>query len=180
MTTPPDDRLDGPVHTWFELTYANYQVLHRTLMQSMPVAWQERMVDCLEELREAYAHIEHPQYKVEAAREATYNELDPDDMARLGVQRSEEAGGDVYFDGGDEHEPYERVMVPIGADPIPHYNRGRTYLPPGEFTPTSALTRWDRNGRPCVDPQCGDSTWDHACPVPPADVIAQTGGQPGG
>ena len=29
---------------------------------------------------------------------------------------------------------------------------------------------WIYEGRPCNDPQCGDSTWDHDCPTPPVGV----------
>lgn len=48
-----DGRNDGPVHGWFGLTYASYLVLQRSLMQAMPVEWQERIVACLNELRDA-------------------------------------------------------------------------------------------------------------------------------
>jgi hypothetical protein len=85
-------RLDGPIHEWFGLTYANYQVIPRTLMQSMPVEWQERMVTCLRELDAAYAHLDHPPgYWI----------------------RAHGLGGQFI------------------KDPVPHYNRGRTFLPPG-------------------------------------------------
>lgn len=47
-----------PVHGWFELSYSSYLVLPRSLMQSMPVGWQARMVECLEEMREAFAHLD--------------------------------------------------------------------------------------------------------------------------
>jgi hypothetical protein len=54
-----------PVHLWFGLTYANYLVLHRSLMQSMPVEWQRRMVRCLAEFEDAFRHIERAeQYEV--------------------------------------------------------------------------------------------------------------------
>jgi hypothetical protein len=43
-----------PIHDWFELTYANYLVIPRSLLQGMPVEWQERMVQLLEEMRETY------------------------------------------------------------------------------------------------------------------------------
>lgn len=29
---------------------------------------------------------------------------------------------------------------------------------------------WIAKSRPCYDPQCNDSTWDHPCPVPPPGV----------
>lgn len=37
------------VHSWFELTYAKYLTLPRSLLQNMPPEWQERFVTCLEE-----------------------------------------------------------------------------------------------------------------------------------
>lgn len=41
----------------------------------------------------------------------------------------------------------------------------------GYRKPTASLTeQWIANGRPCMDPQCNDSTWDHPCPVPPIGV----------
>lgn len=42
---PGADRL----HTWWELSYASYLVLPRSLMQSMPDEWQDRMAALLEE-----------------------------------------------------------------------------------------------------------------------------------
>ncbi len=60
-------RLNGPLHEWFELSYASYLTLHRTLLQSMPVEWQERMVGLLTELSESFAHLQHPHtYSVHA------------------------------------------------------------------------------------------------------------------
>lgn len=45
-----DGRRDGPVHGWFELSYAQYLTIPRSVLQSMPVGWQERFVECLEQL----------------------------------------------------------------------------------------------------------------------------------
>lgn len=41
---------DQPMHDWFSLTYANYLVLPRSLIQEMPVEWQKRFVALLEEM----------------------------------------------------------------------------------------------------------------------------------
>jgi hypothetical protein len=138
--TPADaEDLDvEAIHGWFGLTYSNYQVLHRTLMQSMPAEWQRRMVACLEELQAAYSHIDHPDaFIVEAAVECEYQDLNDADMRELGITRGDTDGeGDSeerYYDRrGDEHQPWERILVPApGGDPIPPYNRGRTRVAPG-------------------------------------------------
>jgi hypothetical protein len=138
---PPDDRLNGPIHTWFGLSYSNYQVLHRTLMQSMPVEWQERMVACLDELSDAFRHIEHADcYEVTAASEWPYGELSEGQMKALGVEPCEPQDADpgeaerpnrFYDRDGNEHYEHDRVLVPLlRGDPVPHYNRGRTFVEP--------------------------------------------------
>lgn len=39
-----------PIHTWFGLTYAQYLTIPRSILQSMPVDWQQEFVDLLNEL----------------------------------------------------------------------------------------------------------------------------------
>jgi hypothetical protein len=90
---PTSDR----VHGYFGLTYANYLVEPRSLLQSMPDEWQERFISCLEELDEAYRHLDRPPFYSVQARN---------------------------YDGK------------ITRDPAPHYNRGRTFVPPN---PSSRL-----------------------------------------
>lgn len=40
----------GPLHAWFELSYAQYLTIPRSVLQSMPIEWQERFARCLYEL----------------------------------------------------------------------------------------------------------------------------------
>lgn len=46
------ERYDEPVHEWFGLTYAQYLTIPRSVLQSMPKEWQDRFVQCLDELDE--------------------------------------------------------------------------------------------------------------------------------
>ncbi len=49
------DRLllsNEPIHLWFELSYAQYLTIPRSVLQSMPVEWQRRFVECLEQMDE--------------------------------------------------------------------------------------------------------------------------------
>lgn len=56
-----------PVHGWFGLTYANYLVLPRTLLQSMPAKWQRLFIRMVSDLQAAFAHVEWPDsYQVRA------------------------------------------------------------------------------------------------------------------
>jgi hypothetical protein len=41
-----------PIHEWFELSYAQYLTIPRSVLQSMPLEWQKTFVDCLIELDE--------------------------------------------------------------------------------------------------------------------------------
>lgn len=142
MTTTPaeqNERLDGPIHGWFGLTYSNYLVLHRSMMQSMPVDWQERAVALFDELDGAFTNLDRaPAYIVTPAEEREYGELTQAEYNDLGIGHSAAVStvreaGDVYYDrDGNDHQPSDPVLVPIGADPIPHYNRGRTFI---EATP---------------------------------------------
>lgn len=127
MTRPESDR----VHTWFELSYSDYQVVPRVLMQSMPDEWQHQMVDCLEELRDAYSHVEQaPGYEVNPVRWTYVSELSDGALAVAGVTCEERDGETYYWDRhGNEVESHERVGLPVD-EPLPHYNRGRAYVEP--------------------------------------------------
>lgn len=150
--TRPPHPTDGPVQDWFGLSYSNYQVVHRALMQSMPLDWQTRMVSCLEELGAAFRHIEQPHaFHVQAATEHIVNEMTPAELATAGIEDDWYAGqtppahltddelaqwqaeheqvAPCYYQDGRELDPHERVLLPA-HDPIPHYNRGRTYIEP--------------------------------------------------
>lgn len=123
--TPDEERnlrLDGPIHLWFGLTYSNYLVLHRSMMQSMPVAWQERAVILFDELDQAFPELERPSsFIVIAAIERDYGDLSDADKKAVDVR------------DGHDHEPWQHVLVPLpGGDPVPHYNRGRTFIEPDE------------------------------------------------
>lgn len=147
MTTETDDLTGTDIHTWFSLSYCNYLVLHRTLLQSMPREWQVRFTAMLEELDAAFDHVERPAYfKVEAAEEHEYGDLTDAQRARLRIVRHEEpctvehdheenfglnCDDRVTFEDDErmDIEPDERVLITC-ADPVPHYNRGRAHVEP--------------------------------------------------
>jgi hypothetical protein len=54
------------IHSWFGLTYANYLVLPRSVLQSMPDEWQSGFVAMLRDLEVAYGHLDWPEYAVNA------------------------------------------------------------------------------------------------------------------
>ena len=67
-----------PVHDWFELTYAQYLTIPRSVLQSMPIEWQARFVQCLEELDQAIDwRPESGRYWVQLKDAAGYYVADP-------------------------------------------------------------------------------------------------------
>src|SRR5262249_20531242 len=60
--------IEEPVHEYFCLTYAAYQVIPRSIAQSMPVAWQRRFVRLMRQMdEECRRHgISMPSYTVYA------------------------------------------------------------------------------------------------------------------
>lgn len=123
---------DEAIHDWFGLTYANYLVLPRAVLQSMPSEWQERFVLCLRQLGDATRELEFPaSYDVRVlARHADCitpfvecPDCEGDVRADCAVCGGE---GEIEDPEGPRYETAEEVG--FRADPIPHYNRGRTRL----------------------------------------------------
>ncbi len=146
MTTEPEryERTSGPVHGWFGLTYANFLVIHRAQLQSMPADWQERFVELLEDLGAAYAHLDVPDFEVATVRDSYVGDLTPDEMRLLGITRDDDGDDDAYYDRtGRELSTHDHVGVPV-PDPVPHYRHA--YLPPDETA--IAAARRDREELP--------------------------------
>lgn len=119
------------VHTYFGLSYSNYLVRPRTLLQSMPEEWQERFVGCLEEMDAAFEHVpQAPSYNVQPASWKYVSELTDEEREEAGVVLEWPSDEARYFDRhGNELEDISQV--PLAADePIPPYNRGRTHIEP--------------------------------------------------
>ncbi|MFG3244143.1 hypothetical protein [Streptomyces sp. NPDC048157] len=142
------------IHTHFSFSYANYLVLPRTLLQSMPIEWQTKFVALLEEFNTAFEHVTQAEaYDVQTGAEVIVSEMGFDLLEEAGIKQDWYAGENppegldeaalnewknehevdapTYYDkDGREMDPNERVFVADGPDPVPHYNRGRTRVEP--------------------------------------------------
>lgn len=121
-----------PIHLWFNLTYANYLVLPRSVLQSMPQPWQARFCTLLDELHELFGGLDWPSYDVRAlAREQEFITpyVDCPECGEVGGDADcPTCGGETEIEDpeGPRYETPEEVG--FRDDPIPHYNRGRTRL----------------------------------------------------
>ena len=125
----PYERTSGPVHAKFGLTYANFLVIHRAQLQSMPLDWQARFVDLLEDLDAAYPDP-GPDFEVATVRDAYVEELTDDELKLLGIARDCGEDETTYTDKtGRELRGGAHVGIPV-PDPVPYYKHA--YLPPDE------------------------------------------------
>ena len=142
MTATPETQTTSTeavedVHAYFGLSYANYLVLPRTLMQSMPEEWQIEFVNLLNELHDAFEDVpQAPTYQVTAGKTVTLDEMTESQLHAACI--------DVEGDSGDGPGPETRYhrrsdgaeltgqdygFLP-GNDPVPHYDRGRARVQP--------------------------------------------------
>ena len=54
MSNSPLTEFSQPIHDWFELTYAQYLTVPRSIMEAMPVEWQAQMAALLDELDDTF------------------------------------------------------------------------------------------------------------------------------
>lgn len=123
---------DGAIHEYFSLSYANYLLLERTLLQSMPLKWQRHFVDLLQVFNEAFNHLQRaPGWKIEPVIWKTPEDFDRKELKKHGLTAQKTMGKTLYFDAdGNEYESWESCVPIPTEDPIPHYNRGRTFIAP--------------------------------------------------
>lgn len=96
-----------PVHEFFGLTYASYLVVPRSVLQSMPPEWQEKLVSLLKE--------------AEARMDRRYG------FGKWGVEWP--LGYVVML----RHNGTGKLVSPAKADPLNDYDRGRRNLLPDEL-----------------------------------------------
>ncbi|MFF3959157.1 hypothetical protein ACFYY1_39085 [Streptomyces sp. NPDC001890] len=127
----PDTRTEE-IHKHFGLSYANYLVIPRTLLQSMPDEWQTPFVALLNELDEAFQHVPQAEaYEVTPGKWRAVDDMTTDEMHSLNTRTDTLADGTPYPKRDDwyDQDPDEQHFLE-DEDPVPHYNRGRTHVEP--------------------------------------------------
>lgn len=70
-----------PIHAFFELTYASYLVLPRSVLQSAPLSWQRRFVQCLHDLEAMFGSTNPPEGEYEVRIRDAAGKYRPDPLS---------------------------------------------------------------------------------------------------
>jgi hypothetical protein len=153
---------------------ANYVVLPRSLVEAMPLPWQQHMAYLLSEFHQAFSHVTWPIYRVQPSRHEKLTDLDEEQLAEVGYLVEIDADGEVVYRdraGRLVERPAETTVLVSCLDPIP---------PPRPPAGTA------RAAGPRPGPAAGGPGNGHPAPVdqeppdtPPTGLPAQQVRQPG-
>lgn len=160
----------APLHDYFSSARpgadANYVVLPRSLMEAMPLPWQQHMHYLLSEFHQAYSHVTWPVYRVQPSRHEKLVDLDEEQLAEVGYLVEIDANGELVYrnrSGRVVEQPADTTVLVSCLDPIP---------PPRNPNATAQDT-----GRPAAprpgplnQPRPADSRPADARPVDPRPV----------
>ncbi|MEO6084512.1 MAG: hypothetical protein ABIQ18_15535 [Umezawaea sp.] len=102
-----------------------YVVLPRTLVESMPLPWQQHMAHLLAELHHHAAHLNWPHYRVVPSRVEKLVDLDEEQLAEVGAIMEIDSDGELVYrerNGGRISDPESRTVMVSCVDPIPAEN----------------------------------------------------------
>ncbi|MEV0681104.1 hypothetical protein AB0I60_31760 [Actinosynnema sp. NPDC050436] len=100
----------------------SYAVLPRSLVEAMPLPWQQQMTHLMAEFHRSFAHLGWPVYRVIPSRRERLVDLDEEQLAEVGAIMEIDADGElVYRDrsGTRIDDPENRVVLVSVLDPIP-------------------------------------------------------------
>lgn len=110
------DRYDGPVHAFFGLSYAHYLAVPRSLLESMPLVWQQQFIDLMNQM------LEKPAGKVFAEHHYLVQRTDPDVDEQIREARDANHARDFEGENGGEDEQSAEVPAPkVIEDPFFNY-----------------------------------------------------------
>ena len=98
-----------------------YLVLPRALAESMPLPWQQRLAQLLNELQQAYGHLPWPVYRVVPSRPERLADLDEEQLAEVGCLVEIDGDGELRYrdrDGRVIENPEQHEVLVSCLDPI--------------------------------------------------------------
>lgn len=102
---------------------AEYVVLPRSLLATMPVTWQQQLADILDELHDATREASWPAaYRVTALRRVRLTDLQETELRRIGVQADYDDDGQLVYRHARSSQPItspeRRLVLAPTTDPL--------------------------------------------------------------
>jgi hypothetical protein len=115
----------------------DYVVLPKGLVESMPLPWQQAMVQIMQEFHQAYAHLDWPEYRVVPSRREKLVNLDEEQLTEAGYLVEIDVDGELVYrerSGKRIENPEETEVLVSCPDPIPaQYRNANEDTPPRGF-----------------------------------------------
>lgn len=180
-----------PLHDYFATPRpgadAGYVVLPRSLVEAMPLPWQQQMTYLLGEFHQAFAHVSWPIYRVQPSRHERLTDLDEEQLAEVGFLVEIDPDGEVVYrdrSGRVVELPAETTVLVSCLDPIPPPRSGTPQQPnqPAPPRPGPVVQAPQPTMHPTVPADPGE-TPPHGLPVqqlnspPPGETFGPTGYQ---
>ncbi|KAA2263841.1 hypothetical protein F0L68_09240 [Solihabitans fulvus] len=113
-----------------------YAVLPRSLVEGMPLPWQQQLTHLLAEFHQVYAHLNWPVYRVVPSRHERLVDLDEDQLAEVGCLVEIDTDGELVYrerNGQRIENPEDKTVLVSCLDPIPkeHENANQSTPPRG-------------------------------------------------
>jgi hypothetical protein len=141
MRSPLPDYLRAP-HPG---TSENYVVLPKSLVEAMPLPWQNAMAQILTEFHQAFAHLDWPEYRVVPSRKEKLVNLDEEQLAEAGYLVEIDVDGELVYrarTGQRIDNPEETEVLVSVLDPLPGDHRNATQDTPPRGFPAPQVAPW--------------------------------------
>ncbi len=101
---------------------SGYVVLPRSLVESMPLPWQQQLTNLLSELQQTYGHLPWPVYRVVPSRAERLADLDEEQLTEVGCLVEIDTDGELRYrdrEGRVIENPEQHQVLVSCVDPIP-------------------------------------------------------------
>jgi hypothetical protein len=126
-------------------TPENYVVLPKSLVEAMPLPWQNAMTQILQEFHHAFGHLDWPEYRVVPSRKERLVDLDEEQLAEAGYLAEIDVDGELVYrerNGKRVDNPEDTEVLVSVLDPIPgDYRNANEDTPPRGF-PAQHVGPW--------------------------------------
>jgi hypothetical protein len=121
-----------------------YVVLPRSLVESMPLPWQQALTQILAEFHQIHGHLNWPEYRVIPSRRERLVNLDEEQLAEVGHIVEIDADGELVYrerNGRRIEDPEHTEVLVSCLDPIPSQHRNANQDTPPRGFPTQQSWR---------------------------------------